>query len=694
MTFTRALRCCMASAAAFTVLILLSTQFRAVRASSPWQDDPYDVVISSTELLVPALALALAIRAWARPGSAGLLRGARVVLTAVAATVATCWASVVAGANADLRDWRQLLLVAGLVVVTLSAVPLAVALRHAGPDSRGDTDWVEDLLAAAQRLGIPVDRARRVADVLRRHRIAAAVLLSTAVSGCLALAEAIGDGLGRQPLQAATFRVVVGATLLVALIVPLNAYLGLLCRARRSTEPRRPPVLPAALYGAAVSVPVTIAFRGGIGYLLDYSAGSLGQISRLAVGPAAIVALITLLVQAFRTRVRRFSRVLVGLPLVLVVLIVGYLGVVTVRRVLPQDLPDPTGAYRVGRVIQEWTDTRRTDPLAPRPGLRRELSVWIWYPTTRDAGGPRAPYTPGQWARQHIPTPLPGLGEGSFAAVHSRAVDGAAVAPGRFPLVVLAPGMGLNAPVFSSLAQDLASHGYVVASLTPTYSANVTVLHGHAVTSTPTGKPDDTDEEKTANRLIGVWTADARFVAARAAALDRDALLAGHVDVSHPLYVGHSFGGATAFQACHDDPSCAGAVDLDGALYGGVVRTGLRAPALILGGENSCVTGACRADDAGNRGMRDRTRQWLAASTGPVWRYEIAGTGHFNFTDYAVIYLAAPIRALFPLESIDGARGLRIQNAYVTQFADQAVRHQVSSLLAGARLYPEVHALR
>ncbi|GAA3165044.1 alpha/beta hydrolase [Nonomuraea roseoviolacea subsp. carminata] len=450
----------------------------------------------------------------------------------------------------------------------------------------------------------------------------------------------------------------------------------------------------AALYGAAASVPVTIAFRDRIGYLLDYPPDTLGRISRLIAGSAAIVALVMLLVQAFRTRRRRLSRILAGMPLVLVALVVGYLGVVIIRRVLPQDLPAPTGAYGVGRLIREWTDSSRTDPLAPRPGLPRELSIWIWYPTLRDAGGPRAPYTPGEWARQHIPTPLPGLGEGSFAAVRTRAVDAAAVAPGRFPLVVLAPGMGLNAPVFSSLAQELASHGYVVASLTPTYSANVTVLHGHAVTSTPAGKPDDIDEDKTADKLIGVWTADARFVAARAVALDRDTTLAGHVDASHPLYIGHSFGGATAFQACHDDPSCAGAVDLDGALHGGVTRTGLRAPALILGGENSCVTGTCRADDAENRGMRDRTRQWLAASTGPVWRYEIAGTGHFNFTDYAVIYLAAPIRALFPLESIDGARGLRIQNAYITQFADRAVRHQASSLLAGARLYPEVHALR
>ncbi len=679
----------MASASAFTVLILLTTQSRAVRVFSPWQDDPYDVVISATELLVPALALAIAIRARVRPASGDLLRGAWAVLVAVVATAVTCWASVAAGAHADVRGWQQHLMIAGLAVVTMSAVPLAVSLRRAGPATRGDTDWVEDLLAAAARLRVPTGWARRVAGVLRGHRIVATVLLTTTVSGWLALAEAMGDGLGPRPVQAAAFRVVVGAVLLTAVLVPLNAYLGLL----RSSRPRRRvPVLMAALYGAAASVPVTLAFREGIGYLLDYQLGTLGDITRLVASLAAVVFLVTLLVQAFRTRRRRVSRILVGLPLALVLLVVGYLGVVTVRRVLPQELPAPTGAYGVGRMFQEWTDPGRTDPLAPSPGRPRELSVWIWYPAPRDAGGPRAPYTPGEWGRQHIPTPLPGLGEGSFAAVRTHAVDGAAVAQGRFPLVVLAPGLGLDAPVFSTLAQELAGHGYVVASLTPTYSANVTVLHGHAVASTPAGKPEAWDD-KTADGLLGVWTADARFVAARAARLDRESRLAGHVDAGHPLYVGHSFGGATAFQACHDDPSCAGAVDLDGALHGDVVRTGLRAPALILGGDDSCVTGTCRAADAENQGIRRQTLRLLAAGAGPIWRYEIAGTGHFDFTDYAVIYLAAPIRALFPLGSIDGARGLRIQNAYVTQFADQAVRHLPSRLLSGDHPYPEVRAL-
>ncbi|MET7339446.1 hypothetical protein [Nonomuraea sp. NPDC005650] len=39
-------------------------------------------------------------------------------------------------------------------------------------------------------------------------------------------------------------------------------------------------------------------------------------------------------------------------------------------------------------------------------------------------------------------------------------------------------------------------------------------------------------------------------------------------------------------------------------LHGGVVRDGLRAPAMILGGDNSCVTGICQSDDADNEDPR------------------------------------------------------------------------------------------
>src|SRR5205085_7667383 len=80
------------------------------------------------------------------------------------------------------------------------------------------------------------------------------------------------------------------------------------------------------------------------------------------------------------------------------------------------------------------------------------------------------------------------------------------------------------------------------------------------------------------DRLVGVLAADARFAAAGAAALDANGPFAGHVDATKTTYVGHSFGGAAALEACRTDTRCAGAADLDGTQYGDVVRTGLRKP--------------------------------------------------------------------------------------------------------------------
>jgi dienelactone hydrolase len=255
--------------------------------------------------------------------------------------------------------------------------------------------------------------------------------------------------------------------------------------------------------------------------------------------------------------------------------------------------------------------------------------------------------------------------------VRTHSVAGAPVAAGRFPLVVLEPGMGLAAPQFSTLAEDLASHGYVVAGVTPTYSANVTVLDGHPVGRTTAGNPPDTSRAD-GDRLVPVWAADARFVAGRMTGTGGS--LAGHVDASRVAYVGHSFGGAASLQACHDDRRCAGAVDLDGTPYGTVVATGLAAPVMLLGTPGDCLAGACHPTDAVQRDIDTSSRSLRAASTGPGFRYEIAGAEHFNFTDYGAYYIPAPLHGLAQLGPIDGDRALVVVSACVTAFADHVLR--------------------
>src|ERR1700687_6243702 len=43
-------------------------------------------------------------------------------------------------------------------------------------------------------------------------------------------------------------------------------------------------------------------------------------------------------------------------------------------------LPTPTGPFAVGRALYDWVDDAAVDSLAPVPGTKHELLVWIWYP--------------------------------------------------------------------------------------------------------------------------------------------------------------------------------------------------------------------------------------------------------------------------------------------------------------------------
>ena len=129
---------------------------------------------------------------------------------------------------------------------------------------------------------------------------------------------------------------------------------------------------------------------------------------------------------------------------------------------------------------------------------------------------------------------------GPLDKINTSTIEDAPPAAGRFPVVVLEPGLGLSAPQLTTLGQELASQGFVVAAVTPTYSANVTVLDGRVVGRTDKGNPQDPSDAEL-GALVTVWAADARFAAAALPSWD-----GAHTDTAHVAYIGHSLGGAAS----------------------------------------------------------------------------------------------------------------------------------------------------
>ncbi|TDD49386.1 alpha/beta hydrolase [Kribbella antibiotica] len=372
-----------------------------------------------------------------------------------------------------------------------------------------------------------------------------------------------------------------------------------------------------------------------------------------------------------RRGLRKARNGIVILVLLVVVGAGGSVGWVLVQRSTPVSLPMPTGQLQVGRQVFDWTDTARKDPYVAGP---RKLAVFVWYPVAKGVTGRKAAYAPGQWSGQQLKGPW-SIFEGPIDEVRDHAIDHAAVAPGRFPVVVLLPGMGLSAPMYAALAEDLASHGYLVAGVTPTYSTKLSVIGGQTIASMPAAVPPAPEDNspgglKTGDHLVGVWAADARFAAKQLAAELPDS-----VDPAFgPSYVGHSFGGAAALEACRTDARCGAAVDIDGRQFGDAVKKGVQAPIMLLGADDSCITSVCGPDAKGDTD-RARALSLLKASTNTSWCATVEDTRHLNFTDYGAYYLAWPLRKHLDLGSADSRRALAVQNGYVRTFLSHALRN-------------------
>jgi dienelactone hydrolase len=361
-------------------------------------------------------------------------------------------------------------------------------------------------------------------------------------------------------------------------------------------------------------------------------------------------------------------------------------------------LPPPAGPYAVGRVTYDWVDPNRPEIFAHAPNVHRELVVWVWYPAAQSGATselPAAPYLPANWraaiARdQGIGAPLI---EQNLATVQAHAAADAPLANGGpYPVIVLQPGLGPIAPYYTTLAEDLASRGYVVAASTPTYSANVvTFPDGRVVTRSDAATVSDSaspvEAKATLDKLIKVWAGDNIFIIDQLQQLnaaDPADRFTGKLDLSALGVMGHSFGGASAAETCRLDARCKAGADLDGWLYGDMTQAGLRQPFLFMWSEPT---------DPPSPGQAQSTQDlqtFAAHSTGKTYQLTIRGTRHFNFADYAVMYEPL-LKPMGMLGAIDGRRGLQIATTYVAAFFDRYLKGAPAGLLSGPSPdYPEV----
>ncbi len=256
-----------------------------------------------------------------------------------------------------------------------------------------------------------------------------------------------------------------------------------------------------------------------------------------------------------------------------------------------KQLSHPAGKYAIGRIAYHWVDHSRIEQFSKVPGARRELMVYVWYPADQRRDSKRSQYLPGadviaedkdgENMRDFWGDSWPLLRSGKIV---SQTLDAPPVASGseRFPLITFSPGLATPVTAYTTLIQEVVSHGYVVVSIEPTYETLVVVFpDGRSVATLPeaTGRHLPTPPGETRDQFIkrmhafdephiNRWAADIGFSIDQITALNEGktsaAPFAGRLNLQEIAAWGHSFGGRAAARACQLDQRIKACLNADG----------------------------------------------------------------------------------------------------------------------------------
>ena len=361
------------------------------------------------------------------------------------------------------------------------------------------------------------------------------------------------------------------------------------------------------------------------------------------------------------------------------------------------DFPRPKGPYGVNVGVLGMTDNSRLDPFAPKKPEHRSVVVSVFYPLAPvdNCKFSLVPAYPKRSAAVFdAEVAFAGVPNGTLETVRMEVCSvrdaslstKSQVAALEMPVVLFSGGLGLSRLWYSALAQSVASFGFTVVTIDHPYDADVVEFPDgrivHAINSTW----DDAQSEQDVN----VRAKDASFVLnelAKPAVVRR--LFPASAKLSNlkglatdrvGIY-GHSIGGATAASAMLEDDRIVGGVNLDGGLYGPVIRKGLKDPFMLFGHKDN-----------------DTSQTWIDIWPHLNWKLdiEILNATHTTFTDIpllAELIFGDPLPGFVQgvVGGVPGVRARDVVSTYVAAFMKTVLKCEPQALLQRQdSAYPEI----
>lgn len=374
--------------------------------------------------------------------------------------------------------------------------------------------------------------------------------------------------------------------------------------------------------------------------------------------------------------------------------IVAILGLIILFLIVERNkkviLPSPTGEFGVGRTSFEWTDTSKIDSLALESGAARELFVWVWYPSSKT--NTQSEYLPKEW-REAI-YDRRGLFANFFnkklSKVRSHGVDDAKLSAknSQYPVILLKSGIGSPSVYFTTVAEELASHGYIVIGSDSPYSTDVVVFSGNRVVidnakGNPSNAAASVDRDRRLDRLVTIWTDDLRFILDKLQQInttDSKTIFYNRLNLKQVGVFGASLGGATAFRFCNLDNRCKAGVSINGNPFGIVNENKLSKPFMFLMPASTSAQIINNIDTIYSQ-LPAKNRQWIT----------LKNSHYLNFSDQALFREHFIAKNTDEIGKIDKYQALKITASAIRSFFDSNLKGKPASTMEKlAEKYKEI----
>jgi predicted dienelactone hydrolase len=369
-------------------------------------------------------------------------------------------------------------------------------------------------------------------------------------------------------------------------------------------------------------------------------------------------------------------------------------------------LTKPSGGYHIGTTELFLTDTSRSVKIffSKKP---RKIYVKIWYPADHNDHKVYSKYL-ASFSRKIVLKiyKAKGINEQiadamKHADTHSYPDLPVSSKENKYPVLIFSPGYYFGiADMYTCFMENLASHGYIVVSVTHPYEqpyvlwkdgeeiylrkkkAQLAYLELLISRKLQFRKRNSWENIviiaknvlkrlKQFNKSLGIWVDDTEFVInylekTKKENGSRD--LFKKMDMDKMGAFGMSFGGAVSGQVCLVDKRIKAGINMDCFQFGDVIRDPIKVPFML-------IESNYRPDwNLGNRVV-------YADIKSDFYLLSLPNARHFVFTDVAVVpFLSAKAREEFN-GNVDGAETIHTVNNYMLNFFDFYLKGKSSELL-------------